>query len=178
MEFLNTEIEGLVLIKGVRFVDSRGFFSEMYKESNCIKNGIPRFVQDNMSESARGVIRGLHWQDEPFGQGKLVTCLTGRILDVALDVRPESKTFGRHIAVELSALEPTSLWVPEGFAHGFQSLENETRVFYKVTNYWNKESERSIDPLDSDVGINWPIAEHIISPKDSEAPTLKEVFNY
>lgn len=178
MDFLNTEIEGVVLIKGVRFVDSRGFFSEMYKESNYIKNGIPRFVQDNMSESARGVIRGLHWQDEPFGQGKLVTCLTGRILDVALDVRPESKTFGRHIAVELSASEPTSLWVPKGFAHGFQSLENETRVLYKVTNYWNKESEISIDPLDSEVGINWPIAEHIISPKDSEAPTLKEVFNY
>jgi len=176
MEFINTAIQGVVVVKGKRFADSRGFFSEQYKESLFVENEIPKFVQDNMSESSTGVIRGLHWQKSPFAQGKLVTCLTGAILDVAVDVRASSPTYGKHVAIELSASEPISLWVPEGFAHGFQALQDVTRVFYKVTNYWNKGSERSLNPLDPDIGIAWPISKHILSEKDAEAPNFKEII--
>lgn len=175
MEFIKTAIEDVLVIRGKRFADSRGFFSEMYKKEQFINHGIPEFVQDNLSESSRGVIRGLHWQDEPFGQGKLVTCLSGSILDVAVDVRKGSRTFGKHVAVELSATEAISLWVPVGFAHGFQALENGTRVFYKVTNYWNKESERSLNPLDEKLAISWPVNEHLLSDKDAEAPSLESL---
>ena len=137
MEFIPTEIKDVVVVRGKRFPDDRGFFSEMYKEKLFVENGIPAFVQDNMSESKKGVIRGLHWQAEPFGQGKLVTCLSGSIIDVAVDVRPDSETYGKHVAVKLESTEPVSLWVPVGFAHGFQSLADNTRVFYKVTNFWH-----------------------------------------
>ena len=175
MEFIPTEIGDVVVVRSKRFPDDRGFFSEMYKEKLFLENGIPQFVQDNMSESRAGVIRGLHWQAEPFGQGKLVTCITGSIIDVAVDVRPSSSTYGRHVAVKLSASEPISLWVPMGFAHGFQSLEDGTRVFYKVTNYWNKESERALNPLDPDLGIKWDVANYILSEKDAEAPSFKNI---
>ena len=143
-----TEIPDVKIIRSNRFQDDRGFFSETYKESEYLEIGIPKFVQDNMSESSKGVIRGLHWQASPHGQGKLVSCLVGSILDVAVDIRKNSETYGKHVAIELNAKEQISLWVPEGFAHGFQALEDFTKVFYKVTNYWNKESERSINPLD------------------------------
>lgn len=175
MEFLPTDIADVVVVKGKRFPDDRGFFSEMYKEGLFVENGIPRFVQDNMSESKAGVIRGLHWQAEPFGQGKLVTCLVGSIIDVAVDVRPESSTYGKHVAVKLTSSEPISLWVPTGFAHGFQSLEEGTRIFYKVTNYWNKESERALNPLDADLGIAWDKANYILSDKDAQAPNFKNI---
>ena len=175
MEFISTSLSDVVIVRGKRFSDDRGFFSEMYKEKLFLENGIKSFVQDNMSESSKGVIRGLHWQEEPFGQGKLVTCISGRILDVAVDVRPESKTYGMHVAVELDADEPVSLWVPSGFAHGFQALTDKTRVFYKVTNYWHKDSERSINPLDEELKIAWPIAGHLLSEKDSEAPRFRDL---
>ena len=175
MEFISTSLSDVVIVRGKRFSDDRGFFSEMYKEKLFLENGIKSFVQDNMSESSKGVIRGLHWQEEPFGQGKLVTCIAGRILDVAVDVRPESKTYGMHVAVELDADEPVSLWVPSGFAHGFQALTDKTRVFYKVTNYWHKESERSINPLDEELKIAWPITGHLLSEKDSEAPRFRDL---
>lgn len=175
MEFIKTKIDGVIIIKGKRFHDSRGFFTEMYKENFFVENGIPEFVQDNLSESAKGVIRGLHWQIDPFAQGKLVTCLVGAILDVAVDVRLESPTYGDHVAVELSSKESIALWVPSGFAHGFQSLEDRTRVFYKVTNYWHKESERAINPLDETLKINWPIREFELSEKDIEAPRFTDL---
>ena len=175
MEFISTSLSDVVIVRGKRFSDDRGFFSEMYKEKLFLENGIKSFVQDNMSESSKGVIRGLHWQEEPFGQGKLVTCISGRILDVAVDVRLESKTYGMHVAVELDADEPVSLWVPSGFAHGFQALTDKTRVFYKVTNYWHKESERSINPLDEELKIAWPIAEYLLSEKDSQAPRFRDL---
>lgn len=175
MEFVETNIEGVLVVRGKRFADNRGFFSELYKEELFSKNGVSKFVQDNMSESSAGVIRGLHWQSEPFGQGKLVTCLAGAILDVAVDVREGSSTFGKHVAVELSAKEPISLWVPTGFAHGFQALEDQTRVFYKVTNYWNKDSERSLNPLDPQLDVKWPLTEFMLSEKDAEAPNLRDL---
>lgn len=171
-----TAIPGITIIRANRFYDDRGFFAETYKESEYLNLGIPEFVQDNMSESSRGVIRGLHWQESPFGQGKLVTCLTGAILDVAVDVRKGSKTFGNHVAIELNSHEQIALWIPEGFAHGFQALEDRTRVHYKVTNYWNKESEKSLNPLDPSLGIKWPIGEHLMSEKDLKAPNLSETF--
>ena len=168
-------IPDVKIIRANRFYDNRGFFTETYKESEYLHLGIPKFVQDNMSESSKGVIRGLHWQESPFGQGKLVTCLTGSILDVAVDVRKGSKTYGNHVAVELNSNEQIALWVPEGFAHGFQALEDDTRVHYKVTNYWNKDSEQSLNPFDVQVGIFWPIATSLLSEKDQKAPQLSEL---
>ena len=177
MEFIKTPIPDVLIIKGKRFPDDRGFFSEMYKEKLFADNQIPHFVQDNMSESKAGVVRGLHWQAEPFGQGKLVTCITGSIIDVAVDVRPNSPHYGKHVAVKLDSREAISLWVPVGFAHGFQSLENATRVFYKVTNYWNKESERALNPLDPALGIQWSKKDFILSEKDAEAPNFESIVH-
>jgi dTDP-4-dehydrorhamnose 3,5-epimerase len=177
MEFIQTEIPDVLIIKGKRFCDDRGFFSEMYKEKLFVDNQIPHFVQDNMSESKAGVVRGLHWQAEPFGQGKLVTCITGSIIDVAVDVRPNSPHYGKHVTVKLDSREAISLWVPVGFGHGFQSLEDATRVFYKVTNYWNKESERALNPLDPKLGIQWSQKEFILSEKDAEAPNFDAIMH-
>jgi dTDP-4-dehydrorhamnose 3,5-epimerase len=171
----DTNIPEVKIIRGTRFHDERGFFTETYKESEYFEAGLPKFVQDNMSESSKGVIRGLHWQDEPFGQGKLVSCLVGSILDVAVDIRIDSATFGEHVEVLLEAEEPISLWVPVGFAHGFQSLEDGTIVSYKVTNYWNKNSERSINCLDEELSIHWKDIPRIISEKDSVSPFLKSL---
>ena len=167
-----TSIPEVKILIGNRFADNRGFFVETYKEKEYEDLGIPRFVQDNLSESALGVIRGLHWQKPPFSQGKLVSCLSGRILDVALDVRIGSATLGKHVAIELNADEQKSLWIPEGFAHGFQSLANNTRVFYKVTNYWHKESEESLNPLDADIQITWHDLPVISSEKDMNASSF------
>jgi dTDP-4-dehydrorhamnose 3,5-epimerase len=169
-----TAIPDVKIIRATRFHDERGFFTETYKEAEYLEAGIPRFVQDNMSESSKGVIRGLHWQASPHGQGKLVTCLTGSILDVAADVRKDSVTYGQHVAVELNSKESIALWVPEGFAHGFQALEDGTRVHYKVTNYWNKDSERALNYLDPTINVNWQKLKHLLSEKDLEAPFLEQ----
>jgi dTDP-4-dehydrorhamnose 3,5-epimerase len=175
IEVQETEIAEVKIIMGNRFFDDRGFFTETYKEIEYEAIGIPRFVQDNLSESSKGVIRGLHWQEAPYGQGKLVSCVSGSILDVAVDIRKTSETFGKHVAVVLKASESIALWVPEGFAHGFQSLEDATRVHYKVTNYWNKECERSLNFLDQSIGINWIPMDYVISEKDSSAPNLNSL---
>jgi len=169
-----TAIPDVKIIRPTRFHDERGFFTETYKETEYLEAGIPRFVQDNLSESSKGVIRGLHWQASPHGQGKLVTCMAGSILDVAVDVRKESVTYGQHVAVELNSSEPKALWVPEGFAHGFQALEDGTRVHYKVTNYWNKESERALNYLDPTINVNWWKMKYLLSEKDLEAPFLEQ----
>jgi dTDP-4-dehydrorhamnose 3,5-epimerase len=170
-----TAIPDVKIIRGTRFQDERGFFTETYKESEYLEIGLPRFVQDNLSESSKGVIRGLHWQESPHGQGKLVSCLTGSILDVAVDIRRDSSTFGKHVAIELNSKEQIALWVPEGFAHGFQALENGTRVHYKVTNYWNKGAERSLNYHDSEINISWHDITQVISEKDLDAPNLSDL---
>ena len=172
IEVEETTIPDVKIIRATRFHDERGFFTETYKEAEYIEAGIPKFVQDNLSESSKGVIRGLHWQASPYGQGKLVSCITGSIMDVAVDVRKESPTFGQHVAIELDSQEQIAIWVPEGFAHGFQSLQNKTRVLYKVTNIWNKSAEMSLNPFDNELGINWPQESHILSEKDRLAPNL------
>jgi dTDP-4-dehydrorhamnose 3,5-epimerase len=168
-----TAIPDVKIIRTGRFHDERGYFNETYKEFEFLEIGIPKFVQDNISESSKGVIRGLHWQNSPFGQGKLVSCIQGSILDVAVDLRRESSTFGKHVSVELNTSEQISIWIPEGFAHGFQALEDKSKVLYKVTNYWNKESEQSVNPLDITLGINWPITEFKLSDKDMHAPSFR-----
>jgi dTDP-4-dehydrorhamnose 3,5-epimerase len=168
-------ISDVKIIRATRFHDERGFFTETYKEFEYLEIGLPKFVQDNLSESSKGVVRGLHWQESPHGQGKLVTCLSGSILDVAVDIRKNSKTFGKHVAVELNSNEQIALWVPEGFAHGFQALEDGTRVHYKVTNYWNKESERSLNFNDPEINISWQPIPALVSQKDLEAPSLREI---
>ena len=167
-----TDIPEVKIIRTSRFADERGFFTETYKESEYLEIGIPRFVQDNMSESSKGVIRGLHWQESPYGQGKLVNCVTGCILDIAVDIRKDSPTFGEHVAIELSAREQIALWVPEGFAHGFQALSEKTRVLYKVTNSWHQASERSLNPLSLD--ISWPIKEKLLSKKDHNSQSWED----
>lgn len=175
-EIEDTNLPEVKIIKGKRFHDERGFFSETYKVSEFAELGLPTFVQDNMSESKKGVIRGLHWQDEPYGQGKLVQCVSGSILDVAVDIRKDSPNFGKYVAIELSANVLKLLWVPIGFAHGFQSLENESLVTYKVTNYWNKESEKSLNPLDTYLNLPWEKTTNpILSSKDNLAPNLSEI---
>jgi dTDP-4-dehydrorhamnose 3,5-epimerase len=170
-----TNIPEVKLIIGKRFHDERGFFTETYREDNYLELGIPSFVQDNLSESHKGVIRGMHWQKPPFGQGKLVSCLQGSILDVAVDIRQNSPTFGLHVAIKLSENDTQSLWVPEGFAHGFQALEDKTRVHYKVTNYWHKESERSLNFRDKSIDIGWIKIPVIASAKDLASPGLFEI---
>lgn len=170
-----TNIPEVKLIIGKRFHDERGFFTETYKESDYLDLGIPSFVQDNLSESHKGVIRGLHWQASPFGQGKLISCLQGSILDVAVDIRHTSPTFGQHVAIRLTENDSQSLWVPEGFAHGFQALEDKTKVHYKVTNYWHKESERSLYFQDKDINIEWIAIPVIASVKDLASPGLIDV---
>ena len=171
-EIEDTAIPDIKIIHGKRFADDRGYFSETYKINDFDKLGLPEFVQDNMSKSSKGVIRGLHWQEEPYGQGKLVQCIRGAILDVAVDIRKNSSFYGKHVAVQLDEASLKYLWVPVGFAHGFQALKNETLVNYKVTNYWNKDSEKSLNPFDALLALQWPIPNSILSEKDSKAPYL------
>lgn len=169
-------IEGPLLITGTRFLDERGFFSETYNRQKLSELGLPDFVQDNLSQSHRGVFRGLHWQTPPHSQGKLVTCLSGSIRDFVIDIRRSSPTFGQELEVCLSGSQLQSFWVPEGFAHGFFSLESGTLVHYKVTNFWHSSSERSLritPALVSKIATN----ELILSAKDSTSPTLEEIIS-
>ena len=175
VQLVDTAFSEIKVIVGTRFEDERGFFTEMYKKFDYEGLGIPPFVQDNLSESSKGVVRGLHWQEAPHGQGKLVFCLTGSIMDFAVDIRKESATFGQYIAIELNSKETKAIWIPEGFAHGFQALEEETKVYYKVTNYWDQQSERSLNIEDPSVGIDLPEFITSISTKDKNAPYLAQI---
>ncbi|MEM0061300.1 MAG: dTDP-4-dehydrorhamnose 3,5-epimerase [Fervidicoccaceae archaeon] len=174
-EFVRLKIPDVILIKPKAFSDSRGYFMETYKESDFLAYGInAKFKQDNQSKSSKYVLRGLHYQLEPYAQGKLVRVITGSIFDVAVDLRKGSPYFGKWVGVKLSEENKRALWIPEGFAHGFLSLEDNTIVVYKVTNEYNKESEAGILWNDPDIGIKWPYDKPILSDKDSKNPTLKE----
>jgi dTDP-4-dehydrorhamnose 3,5-epimerase len=161
------------------FRDARGFFSEIYNASALSSGGIDaKFVQDNQSLSrAKGVIRGLHYQVEPHAQGKLVRVVRGAIFDVAVDIRKGSPHYGQHVAVTLSAENWSQLWIPVGFAHGFCTLEPDTEVIYKVTDYYAPKSERGIAFDDPALGIAWPVAsnEATLSEKDRNNPPLAEL---
>ncbi len=178
MNFFKTDIEGLVIVEPKVFEDARGYFFESYNEVEFIKNGITsRFVQDNQSKSSYGVIRGLHCQLGEHSQAKLVWVLEGKVLDVAVDIRKGSPTFGKHFAVELSAENKRQLFIPRHFLHGFSVL-SETAVFaYKCDNFYCKEAEFGIRYDDPDIGIDWQIpADKIItSEKDRIAKGLKDV---
>jgi len=176
MQVIATEIPEVKEIRPVRHRDPRGFFSEIFREDVLRQQGIDvPFVQENHSLSVdRGVVRGLHFQLAPAGQAKLVRVATGAILDVAVDIRRGSPTYGRHVAVMLSAAEGNQLFVPEGFAHGFCTLEPNTEVVYKLNRYYSAEYERGLAWDDPELGIAWPIsaAEAILSDKDRRQPLL------
>ena len=175
-KFIKLAIPDIVMIEPQIFPDSRGFFMELYKRTDYLANNIPYdFVQANISMSRRGVVRGLHYQLKPMEQGKLVTVVKGRIIDVAVDIRKGSPWFGRYVAVELSSRDPKIIWIPPGFAHGFQALKDNTLVLYLVTKEYSKEYERCIKWNDDEIGIEWPIKEDIIlSTKDRKCPPLKK----
>lgn len=175
MEVIKTDIEGVVIIKPRIFTDARGYFFESYSKREFDEK-VRRvdFVQDNESCSSRGVMRGLHFQRPPFTQSKLVRCVKGRVLDVAVDIRKGSPTYGRHVAVELSEDNHLQFFVPRGFAHGFAVL-SETAVFqYKCDNYYHPEADGGIAITDGSLGIDWRIdpAHAILSEKDTKHPML------
>ncbi|MBR6301242.1 dTDP-4-dehydrorhamnose 3,5-epimerase [bacterium] len=177
-EFEKQKIEDVILIKPKVFGDNRGFFMESYKKSDFYANGINvEFNQDNHSKSAKGVLRGLHYQAAPYEQAKIVRCGRGRIYDVAVDIRPNSKTFGQYVKVELSEDNKHMLYIPAGFAHGFVALSDEVELLYKASGEYNPQADRGILWNDPDINIDWEIDFNpILSEKDSKQPTLKEVF--
>jgi len=176
MEFKHTFIEGLIEIQPRMFGDERGYFLESYHKKNFAENGIPfDFVQDNQSSSTAGVLRGLHFQTEPYAQGKLVRVITGKALDVAVDLRPGSPTFGKHQKFLLDASLQNMVYIPAGFAHGFLCLEA-CLFTYKCTNFYNKASEGGIIWNDPDLGIDWGVENPNISQKDLDLPQLKDIF--
>ncbi len=173
-EFQKLEIPDVILIKPKIFGDDRGFFMETYKKSDFEKIGIKKeFVQDNHSKSVKGVLRGLHYQLNPKPQGKLVRVVKGSILDVAVDIRKNSPTFGKWVSAVLSEENRHMLWVPEGFAHGFLTLED-AEVLYKTTNEYSPELDRGILWNDEQIGIDWGIENPILSDKDKKLPSLKD----
>ena len=175
MKVIETEIPGLVIIEPKLVGDRRGFFLETFQAERYRSWGINRpFVQDNLSRSAFGVLRGLHLQN-PKTQGKLCTALRGRVLDVAVDVRLGSPTFGRHIAIELSEDNRRQLWVPRGFAHGFVVLSETADFFYKCDELYSPSDEIAIRHNDPAIGIEWGIETPKLSGKDAQAPLLAEV---
>ena len=177
MTIKTTPIPGLLIIEPRVFEDNRGCFFELFNDVNYQKNGIETgFIQDNVSYSVKNTIRGLHYQLAPYAQAKLVQVLKGRVLDVALDLRENSPTYGQHYAIELSGENKLQLYVPKGFAHGFKALSDEVVFFYKCNAPYNKDAERGINFNDTDLGIDWKtaISETIVSPKDEVLPSFSE----
>lgn len=178
MEVLKTKIPDLYILKPKVFEDQRGYFFESYNKEEFLRLGIDQnFVQDNESKSMKGVLRGLHYQKPPFAQGKLVRVMRGSVLDVAVDLRKNSPTYGQWSSVELTQDNKWMYWVPPGFAHGFVTLEDNTVFFYKCTNVYNKASEGSIRWNDPDLNINWNIDNPILSEKDQQAPLFKDFIS-
>ncbi|MFH1389862.1 MAG: dTDP-4-dehydrorhamnose 3,5-epimerase [Candidatus Margulisiibacteriota bacterium] len=179
-KFTKTPLAGVIVIEGRSFTDNRGFFMETYHARTFAENGlITRFVQDNHSRSQKGVVRGLHYQLPPHPQGKLVSVMKGKIFDVAVDLRKSSATFGKWHGELLDVTK--QLYIPEGFAHGFLSLEDETDVLYKCTDLYDPACERAIVWNDPDLGIKWPLEGFtpLVSDKDAKSPAFKtiEPFN-
>ena len=177
VEVFSTELPDVLALEPVVHRDDRGHFLEMFRESFI--EGLPgvegRFVQDNLSFSRKGVLRGLHYQLSPREQGKVVSAVSGSVFDVAVDIRRSSPTYGQWLGRILSADNATQLWVPPGFAHGFLTLSDCAVVFYKVTDYFSADHDRSIRWDDPDIGIEWPLEDDpILSDKDASAPLLAE----
>jgi len=177
MEYKKTEVEGVYIIEPKVFPDARGYFFEAWKKEEFEEHvGKVEFVQDNESKSSRGVLRGLHYQKGEFSQAKLVRVIKGTVIDVAVDLRKSSPTFGKHVAVELSEDNKRQLFIPRGMAHGFLVLSDEAVFTYKVDNVYAPQSEASIRFDDLEVGIKWPIAreEMLLSPKDQNGVSLSQ----
>ncbi len=167
MIFEKTDFEGLFVIKPKIFGDSRGYFFESFNQNNFEKNGINcYFIQDNQSLSNKNIVRGLHFQNPPFAQDKLVRVINGKVLDVVVDIRKDSKTYGKHFSIELSEENKAMLFIPKGFAHGFASLEDNTIFSYKCSNFYNIESESGLMWNDSHFNIDWQVENPILSEKD------------
>ncbi len=175
MEIIATKIKDLVIVKPDVFNDERGYFFEAYNKERFHAAGLTMdFVQDNESKSMRGVLRGLHFQKPPYAQGKLVRVVKGSVMDVAVDLRGGSPTFGKWESVILTESNKLMLWIPEGFAHGFVCLEDHSVFTYKCTNLYNKASEGSILWNDPDINVQWNIENPILSEKDKVAPYFKD----
>lgn len=180
MKVLTTHISGLLIIEPLIFGDKRGFFYESYNGAALKEHGVNiQFVQDNHSASQYGVLRGLHYQLNPHAQTKLVRVVRGKVLDVAVDLRKGSPTYGQHIALELSAENKKQMLVPQGFAHGFVVLSEEAEFLYKCDNYYNKAAEGGVRFDDPELNINWgiPLADVLLSEKDAALPLLKDAVH-
>lgn len=178
MKLIETGIKNLVVIEPAVFYDERGYFFESYNLQKARQNGIEtEFVQDNESSSSYGVIRGLHFQIGPHAQTKLVRVVLGKILDVAVDLRKESKTYGKYFEIELSAENKKQFYIPKGFAHGFSVLSDTAIVNYKCDNYYHKDAERGVNLFDEELLINWKIKKEqaIVSEKDKLWPVLSDL---
>lgn len=178
MKKLETNIVGLILIEPTVFRDERGYFFESFSSEKLARLGLEEtFVQDNESLSQRGVVRGLHFQAPPFAQGKLVRVVKGAVLDVVVDIRVGSPTYGCSFQEELTEQNKRMLYIPPGFAHGFATLEDNTIFQYKCTGGYNKESEGSVNCFDPNLDIKWPFLSPILSQKDKEAKPLSELIS-
>jgi len=176
MKLTTTPIKDLLIINPDIFADERGYFQETYNQAKYRELGLPDFVQDNESLSQKGVLRGLHLQLVPHGQGKLVRVITGEVLDVAVDCRPDSPTVGQHFSIILNDQNKTQFYIPPGFAHGFVVLSEQVIFNYKCTAFWNKEAERGIVFNDQDLNIDWQIDNPILSAKDQQNQSFRQVM--
>jgi dTDP-4-dehydrorhamnose 3,5-epimerase len=178
VEISTSPIEGLIILRPRIFSDERGSFSETFNTESFRKTGIDCvFVQDNQSISHKNVVRGLHFQAPPFAQAKLVRVVRGSVIDVAVDIRRNSPTYGQHFSILLSEENATQLFIPEGFAHGFAALEDHTIFQYKCSNFYNKESEGCILWNDPEINIDWKAENPIVSAKDQEALPLSKLIS-
>lgn len=181
MNYIQMEIDGVWLIEPKVFSDARGYFMEVFKQEEFEKNiGPVHFIQDNESKSTFGVLRGMHYQKAEFSQAKLVRVLQGEVLDVAVDLRKSSPTFGQHVSVLLSSENKRQLFIPRGFAHGFLVLSDEAVFSYKVDNVYAPQAEASIYFADKKMNIDWPVAEAqlILSEKDKKAPAFSDAVYF
>lgn len=178
MKIITTPIEGLLIIEPQVFTDPRGYFYESYNKEKFVAAGINlEFVQDNQSLSQKRIVRGLHFQAPPFAQGKLVRVIQGSVMDVAVDIRKNSPTYGQHFSIVLSAENRNMFFIPPGFAHGFETLEDNTIFLYKCTDVYNKESEGGLLWNDAELGIKWQCNDPLISDKDKILPTLNDLIS-
>ena len=178
MRVIPTALPDVAIVEPRVFRDARGWFFESWNRRTLAAAGLDAdFVQDNHSRSIRGVLRGLHYQVE-HAQGKLVRVVVGEVFDVAVDLRERSPTFGRHVALRLSADDPRMLWVPPGFAHGFVVLSEVAEFLYKTTDYWYPEHERTLLWNDPALGIDWPVADPLLAPKDAAGTPLADAARY
>jgi dTDP-4-dehydrorhamnose 3,5-epimerase len=175
MEVVETKLKGVLVLKPKVFEDARGYFLESYNSNLFKQLGLDlNFVQDNQSLSQKGVLRGLHFQNNPFAQGKLVRVITGSVFDVAVDIRKSSPTYGEWFGMELNEKNKWMMYIPEGFAHGFATLKDDTIFSYKCTNFYNKGSEDCILWNDPDIGIDWNIENPLLSEKDLNGKRIKD----